>query len=309
MIDEYHVGDNLELFSELQDNSIDLIYFDPPYNTGRDFSDFNDKYDSMLSYRDQFLKPRIEQCRRVLRKTGNIVVHVDPTVSHHVRILLDAVFGEKMFVNEVAWQTGGNAKNKRKMNRFHDTLVCYKASNKSIFNPIYLPYDEKYKKASSVKMCEFHEKEYVTTAIHNSQPHVNPRLNLRYEWNGHNKQWYVGKNKMIMLHEDNRLYYNSKGVPRIKRYLDEMSGIPVRDVWTDINNIQAGEKMDYATQKPVKLLDRVVTMFSCENDIVLDIFAGSGTTGRAALRNNRHYILFDSNPKGKYMFDESIKSE
>ena len=263
----------------------------------------------MSSFRDGFLKPRIEQCKRILKNSGNIVIHVDPTISHHVRMVLDELFGEKLFVNEVAWVTGGNAKNKKKMNRFHDSIICYRKSNKSIFNPQYKPYDEEYRKRSSVKVCEITEKEYVTTAIHNSQPHINPRMNLRYEWNGHENQWYVTKEKMQNLHDENRLHYNKKGVPRIKRYLEEMDGVPVRDVWSDINNTQAGEKLNYATQKPVKLLERIVKMFSNPGDIVLDPFAGSGTTGRASINLDRRYILFDINEKGKQVFLESIEKE
>ena len=309
LTNDYQIGDNLELLKDMPDNCVDLIYFDPPFNTGRDFKDFKDIYPSMMSFRDEFLKPRLSQCRRVLKKEGNIVVHVDPTISHHVRILLDDIFGEKQFVNEVAWVTGGNAKNKKKMNRFHDTLICYRASSASIFNPEYLPYDDAYRKSSSVKVCEHTGREYVTTAIHNSQPHINPRQNLRYRWNGHDKQWYVMKEKMASLDADNRLAYNKKGIPRIKRYLHEMSGIPVRDVWSDIPNVQASEKLDYATQKPVRLIRRVIKMFSKESDLVLDIFAGSGTTGRAAMDLNRSYKLFDINSKGKDIFLESIKNE
>ena len=88
-----------------------------------------------------------------------------------------------------------------------------------------------------------------------------------------------------------------------------MDWIPIRDVSSDINNVQASENLDYATQKPVKLLDRVVNMFSDEGDLVVDIFAGSGTTGRSAKRLKRNYILFDRNPKGKNLFKESIENE
>ena len=306
-VNNYHVGDNIELLKLMPDGYVELIYFDPPFNTGRDFKDFKDQYPSMSSFRDDFLKPRLQECKRVLKLDGNIVIHVDPTISHHVRILLDDIFGEKQFINEVAWVTGGNAKNKKKMNRFHDSIICYRGSSKSNFNPEYLPYDDQYKKSSSVKICEFAGTEYVTTAIHNSQPHINPRINLRYEWNGHHKQWYVSKEKMQSLHSDNRLAYNKKGVPRIKRYLHEMSGIPVRDVWSDIANVQAPEKLNYATQKPVKLLHRIIKMFSDEEDLVLDIFAGSGTTGRAARHLNRSYILCDINSNGKDIFLESIE--
>ena len=309
MIDTFQICDNLELFSQIESDSIDLIYIDPPYNTGRNSGDFVDKFENMKTFRDSFLKPRLQECHRVLKKTGNIVVHVEPKISHHVRILLDEIFGDKMFANEIVWTTGGNAKTKKNMNRNHDTLIWYKVSNNSTFNPIYKEYDENYKKSSGVKVCEFTGKEYVTTAIHNSQPDVNPRFNLRYEWNGFHRQWYVSKEKMIYLHENNRLHYNKRGIPRIKRYLEEMDGIPVRDIWDDISNTQKDEKLDYATQKPVKLLERIVKMFSNEEETVMDIFAGSGTLGRAAINLNRHYILSDINPKAKEVFLSSINNQ
>ena len=155
-------------------------------------------------------------------------------------------------------------------------------------------------------MCKIHNKEYITTAIHNSQPDVNPRMNLRYNWKGITKQWYVSKEKMCELDADNRLQYNKNGVPRVKRFLDEMNGIPLRDIWCDINNVQIGEKLKYATQKPVKLLERILTLYTNENDLCLDIFAGSGTLGRACINKNRKYILFDINSNAKEIFLKSI---
>jgi adenine-specific DNA-methyltransferase len=221
-------------------------------------------------------------------------------------MMCDDIFGDKNFKNEIVWQTGGNAKNKYQLNRFHDTIIVYSKSTKQFFNPMYFKYDEEYKKKSNVKICEIKKKEYVTTAIHNSQPDVNPRPNLRYEWKGHLKQWYVSREKMEELDKDNRLEYNKSNVPRIKRYLDEMEGIPLRDVWTDINNIQSGEKLEYATQKPIKLLERILLLYSDENAICLDIFAGSGTLGRACILQKRNYLLFDINDNGKKIFNESI---
>ena len=155
-------------------------------------------------------------------------------------------------------------------------------------------------------MCPVHKKEYVTTAAHNSQANVNPRPNLRFEWKQNHKQWYFTKEKMEKLDADNRLLYNQKNIPRIKRFLDEMDGIPITDLWTDISNTQNKEKLDYATQKPVKLLNRIIKMYSDENDLVLDPFAGSGTLGRSAIKNNRKYILIDQNEKGKEIFEKSI---
>ena len=111
---------------------------------------------------------------------------------------------------------------------------------------------------------------------------------------------------MQQLHDADRLAYNTNGVPRVKRYVHELDGIPITDLWTDINNTQFGEKVDYATQKPIKLLDRIIKMYSNENDLVVDIFAGSGTTGISALGNNRKYLMVDINEKGKEIFKKRI---
>jgi DNA modification methylase len=305
-INEYYIDDNIELLKKIENDFIDLIYFDPPYNTGRDFYDFDDKFKSKEEY-IEFMRERIKECYRVLKKTGTIVIHIEPKISHYFRFICDDIFGSNNFKNEIVWQTGGNAKNKYKLNRFHDTIIIYSKSNIQIFNPIYFEYNEEYKKKSNVKYCDIYKKEYVTTAIYNSQPEVNPRLNLRYNWNGYDKQWYVSKDKMEILHNENRLEYNKDGIPRIKRFLDEMEGIPLRDIWTDINNIQSGEKINYATQKPVKLLERIVKLYTNENNLCLDIFAGSGTLGRACINTKRNYILVDINIKGKELFQDSIK--
>lgn len=301
IVNNFHVGDNLDLLQTLNDESIDMIYMDPPYNTGRNFHYFNDNYEDFTG----FMKERLEECHRVLKKKGNIIVHVEPRISHKIRILCDDIFSQKNFKNEIVWHSGGNSKNKHQLGRNHDTIIVYGKSANSKFFPVYKPYDVNYKKG--LKKCDHHKKLYSTSAAHNSQPEVNPRMNLRYEWNGHTKQWYVSKEKMRSLHDDHRLEYNKDGIPRIKRFVDEMEGIPVRDTWDDISSIQNGEKTKYATQKPVKLLERILHLYSEENDVCLDPFAGSGTLGRACRRLNRQYILFDINPEAKEVFEQSIK--
>lgn len=303
----YCVGDNLDELKKLSPKSIQLCYFDPVYNTGRNFNDFDDRFESMEAYKT-FMRPRIQEVHRVLKDTGTVVVHIEPRISHHLRYLLDEVFGEKNFMNEIVWQTGGNAKCLKSLNRHHDTIIVYaKKRSEQHFFPQYKPYGDEYRQKNKVKICEHHKKEYITTALHNSQPDVNPRPNLRYEWNGHHKQWYILRQKMKQLHDDHRLAYNSKGVPRIKRFLHEMEGVPIRDIWTDISNTQRGEKLDYATQKPIELLERIVMLYTQENDWVLDIFAGSGTTGRACIKLNRQYLLFDISKKGYDVFTQSVK--
>ena len=282
-----------------------MIYFDPPYNTGRNFFNFNDKFKTKQDY-IEFIRLRLVEVHRVLKKTGSVIIHIEPRISHYFRVLCDDIFGDNNFTNEIVWKTGGNAKNKKKLNRWHDTIIVYSKSSKQTFNPQYAPYGDEYRKKNNVKICEHHGKEYVTTAIHNSQPEVNPRMNLRYEWNGHEKQWYVTRDKMQNLHDDHRLVYNKKGVPRIKRFLEEMDGVPLRDLWIDISNVQRGEKLKYATQKPVKLLERIVRLYSNEGDVCMDIFAGSGTLGRACINEKRKYLLMDINEDGKALFEKSI---
>ena len=166
---------------------------------------------------------------------------------------------------------------------------------------MYKPYSAEYLK--KLKLCPHNNKYYSTSAAHNSQPEVNPRPNLRYEWNGHTKQWYISRDKMELLHNDNRLEYNNNGIPRIKRFAEEMEGVPIRDTWDDVSSIQNGEKTKYATQKPVKLLERVLSLYSQEGDVCLDPFAGSGTLGRACKSMNREFILLDINPEGKVVFE------
>ena len=300
------VGDNLEILKSLPDNSVDLVYLDPPYNTGRNFGEFEDAFPSMLAYASDFLKPRLKECHRILKNDGNIIVHVEARNNPYVRFALDEVFGEKNFRNEIIWKSGGNAKNKKQLGRYHDNLSVYSKSNKPKFNPLYQPYDDEYKKKSNAKLCESRKEWYVTTALHNSQPDVNPRPNLRYEWNGHYHQWYVSLEKMKALHDDDRLQYNKKGIPRIKRFLNEMEGIPVRDLWTDINQIQGSEKLNYPTQKPVLLLERILKLYSNPGDLVCDPFAGSGTLGRAAINLKRDYLLIDVNSHGLDEFNKSI---
>jgi DNA modification methylase len=297
---EYTVGDNITMMEKLDDDSIQLCYIDPPYNTGRDFGDFEDCFASNQEFVTYFLKPRIELIQQKLKNDGTIVVHCDPNASHYIRFMLDDVFGERNFRNEIIWVTGGNKKTKRLLARSHDTIFVYSRSNKQKFNMIYFPYQlsDKVKFDSRGK--------YSTSAAHNSQPDVIKRPNLRYTWNGHHKQWWISEDTMKKLHDDDRLVYNAKGVPRIKRYYSEMDGIPIRDVWSDISSIQGGEKLNYATQKPVKLIERIIELYSDQGDFCLDCFAGSGTLGRACLNMDRNFYLIDINDKGKDIFESSF---
>lgn len=295
------VGDNIELMRAVESNSIDFIYMDPPYNTGRNFLYFEDR---RADFQD-FIRVRVQECHRILKKDGNIVIHVEPRISHRIRVICDDIFGESNFRNEIVWHSGGNAKNKYQLGRNHDTLIVYGKSKHAKFFPMYTEYPEEYMR--HLKMCPHHNALYSTSAAHNAQPSINPRPNLRYEWNGHIHQWYVSREKMQHLHDEHRLEYNARGVPRIKRFVTEMEGIPIRDTWDDISSIQAKEKTEWPTQKPIKLLQRILHLYTQEGDTCLDPFAGSGTLGRACRSLGRSYMLFDIHPRSKEVFDTSIE--
>lgn len=111
---------------------------------------------------------------------------------------------------------------------------------------------------------------------------------------------------MQKLHDEKRLEYNKNGVPRFKKFIEDMDGIPLNDWFDNISNVQMKEKLDYATQKPVKLLDTLLNLFSNPGDTVLDIFAGSGNVGRSCIRNGRNYVLFDISEKARGIFQDSI---
>jgi len=297
---KYIVGNNIEVLNSL-DLEYDFCYIDPPYNTGRNFGDFGDSFKDMDEF-IEFLKPRFELIHKKLKKSGNLVVHIDSISSHYVKVCLDSIFGIKNFKNELIVTTSNMKAVKKKLMRSHDVLLVYsKNSNKSTYNQQYTPYED-----GGIKGKVDERGGYITSAAKNSQPNVIVRPNLRYEWNGHKFQWWISKEKMQKLHDENRLEYNDKGIPRIKRYFNEMNGVPFKDVWTDISSIQGKEKLDYATQKPIKLLERLLDLYTNKTDLCLDIFAGSGTLGRACLNKNRNFVLIDINPKGKIVFEESM---
>ena len=299
-LNQYIVGDNLDILPKI-DVEYDFCYIDPPYNTGRDFGNFMDKFDDMKSFIG-FLRDRVEIIHKKLKSTGIFVLHVDAISSHYCKVMLDEIFGINNFQNEIILCTSGMKVVKTKLMRSHDVLLVYsKNKNRAIFNTIFLPYKNDGKKHKS----DFRG-EYTTSAAVNSQPDVIKRLNLRYEWNGHHRQWWVSKEKMQILHDENRLEYNKLGIPRIKRYFCELKGIPLKDVWNDISSIQGGEKLNYATQKPVKLIERLLTLYTNEKANCIDFFAGTGTLGRACINMNRNYTLIDINADGKELFYQSI---
>lgn len=143
-----HLGDNLEVMKSLPDESVDLIYCDPPFNTGRDFVEFDDRWDSLSGYLD-FMIPRLHEIHRLLKLTGSFYLHCDPTASHYLKVETDKVFNINQFRNEIVWRIGwisGNKTQKKGWIRNHDIILYYTKTDSAInlFNKKYIPYPEDY---------------------------------------------------------------------------------------------------------------------------------------------------------------------
>lgn len=339
-----YYGDNLKILREyIKDETVDLVYLDPPFNSNRNynvlFKDESGKeadaqitafedtwhwtqsaaetYHELLMQADEVSKmieafhgfvgtnqmlaylvmmtARLVELHRVLKPTGSLYLHCDPTASHYLKILLDTIFGAENFRNEIVWRRTNVHSDSKTWSNVSDTVFFYTKSTIFTWNPIYLPHSERHLN-SKYKNLDSNERQYTLSDM--TSP--NPRPNMMYEWKGHTSPqngWRYSKETMAKLDAEGRVWYpeDKSKRPRLKRYLDEMSGTLLGNVWTDINplNSQAQERLGYPTQKPVALLERIIQASSNEGDVVLDPFCGCGTTIAAAQRLNRNWIGID----------------
>ena len=340
-----YYGDNLDVLQRyVKDESIDLVYLDPPFNSRQDYNvlfaekdgsqsssqihAFEDTWEwniesqralqeviehggdvadalrafytflhgsDMMAYL-AMMAPRLVELRRVLKETGSIYLHCDPTASHYLKILMDAVFGPQFFRNEITWKrTGGHNDARRKFGDQSDIILFFAKSDASVFNRSHTAYSESYLK-SHYNQKEPNGRRYRTDNLRS--PH--PRPNLTYDYKGykpHPNGWSVSRELMEKLDAEGKLYFpvSKDGRISVKRYLDEMPGAPVGNLWDDIApiNSQAQERLGYPTQKPEALLERIIKASSNEGDLVLDPFCGCGTTVQVAQRLNRRWIGID----------------
>ena len=341
-----YYGDNLEVLQRyVKDESVDLVYLDPPFNSRQDYNvlfaekdgsqsssqihAFEDTWEwntesaraseqiveqggrvadalrafktflfnsDMMAYL-AMMAPRLIELRRVLKETGSIYLHCDPTASHYLKILMDAVFGPQFFRNEIIWKRShahSDAKQgAQHFGRITDTVLFYSKGTKSIWNSLYTPYDEKYVERD-YRRVDPDGRRY---RIDNLQgPGGAAKGNPSYEVMGVTRYWRYSKEKMEKLIAEGRVIQTRPGaVPQYKRYLDEMPGVPVQNLWDDLSplNNRSNETMHYGTQKPEALLERILKASSNEGDVVLDPFCGCGTTVQVAQRLNRRWIGID----------------
>lgn len=243
---------------------------------------------------------RLLEMQRVLKKTGSIYLHCDPTASHYLKGLMDAVFGKDNFRNEIVWNSATGVKNnvKTRFGRGHDTILFY-GMPKSKFNVQYEPLSEEYLKSHYTYTDEDGRR---FRADNLNAPSTGGH---RYEFLGVTRNWRMTEEQAHQWLAEGRIVHQSitpgsrVRIPSYKRYADESLGRPALDNWTDIGalNSQAKESIGYPTQKPVALLERIIKASSNKDDIVLDPFCGCATTCVAAERLQRHWIGIDISPK------------
>jgi DNA modification methylase len=319
---------------------VNLIYIDPPFNVGSDFSftatlgdhpDDDDlapasftKQPSIIeqkAYRDtwgrgldsylQWFYETALLLRELLADNGSIYVHLDWHVGHYAKCVLDEVFGYENFVNEIIWKRqsakSGSFGSISQFGRIHEVIYYYSKSENRIWNQLYLQYEE----------------EYVVKNFKNVDPNSSNRFSLRDLTaagvrNGDSgkpifiegeeikvpsgRHWAVGlqmgesvQQAVDRLYREDKIWFSKGKMPRLKLFLNELSGVPLQSIWTDISPVQSqsNERVDYATQKPEALLERIIRASSHEGDLVLDCFCGSGTTAATAERLGRRWITAD----------------
>ena len=345
-----YFGDNLPILRDhLGDESIDLIYLDPPFNSNRDYNiifreadlsseppaqvlafedtwrwaqqteaafdelgdvaspplvNMMDGFVSFLGRNDLtaylvMLASRLAELRRILKPNGSLFLHCDPTAGHYIKIMLDHAFGRDKMINQITWKRSSahsdSKQGAKHMGRISDFIFWYAKGSDWTFNVQYTSYDEEYTKKSYRYVEEETGRRYRLDNL--TGPGGKRKGNPQYEVMGVTRYWRYSEEEMDRLVAEGRIIQTKPGnVPAYKRYLDEMSGVELQNVWTDVKPVQSRSKeyLGYPTQKPRALLERIILMASNPGDAILDPFCGCGTTISAAEAiGNRHWIGID----------------
>ena len=348
-INKLHFGDNLQILRQhVEDESVDLVYLDPPFNSNASYNvlfkeksgeesaaqitAFEDTWhwglESEAAFREivtggprkladlmntlitflgrndmmaylVMMAIRLLELHRVLKSHGSLYLHCDPTASHYLKVVMDAVFQPYNFKTEIAWKrtsAHSDAKQGRRQHgRVHDVILFYtKGGVDYTWNVQYTPYDPEYVEQFYRHVEAETGRRYTLGDL--TGPGGAAKGNPEYEVMGITRYWRFTREKMEQMIAEGRVVQQSPGtVPRYKRYLDEMPGVPLQDIWNDIGPIgsQAAERLGYPTQKPESLLERIISTSSNEGDVVLDPLCGCGTTVAVAERLKRRWIGID----------------
>ena len=342
-------GDNLNILREyMPDQSVDLIYLDPPFNSNRNYNVlFKDEhgsesqaqieafedtwhwnieaeqtYNDLLTEAPDRVAKMIESLRsfigtnqmmaylvmmairltemhRVLKPTGCIYLHCDPTASHYLKVVMDAIFGVENFTNEISWKRtttkSDYPQGARNWPRIHDVLLHYRKDVRApgVYHQPFASYSNEYI-STKYRHKDPDGRAYMLDKL--TAPGSGIRGHPQYEFLGVTRYWVYNAEKMKALLAEGRIVQPRPGaVPRYKRYLDEVQGIAIGDSWDDISpiNSMAAERLGYPTQKPLALLERIIQASSNPGDLVLDPFCGCGTAIAAAQNLDRRWIGID----------------
>lgn len=321
-------GDNLEIMRAMPDGCVDLCYIDPPFFTQKDYKNIwgdkesvldwdSAKLDGFFDTKDFFekhvhtgekgltaylvwMRARLVEIHRILKPTGVLYLHLDYHAIHYIKVILDEIFGYSNFRSEIIWKRI-NAKGLafKGFATNTDIILQYTKSKTFTWNAQYRPHDPEY-----VKKFYRHDDEdgrgpYQVADLAN--PGYRP--NLIYDYKGYKppaKGWRITREKMQKLDKEGRLVFpeSKEGRIRKKSYLADMKGNPIDNVWDDIKPVQAQseERIGWPTQKPVALLERIISASTNEGDVVFDCFAGCGTSMHAAHKLKRKWIGIDISP-------------
>ena len=342
---QLYYGDNLDVLGRhVADESVDLVYLDPPFNSNATYNVlfaerdgtqaaaqikvFGDTWrwdegaarayaevveaggrvsqamqalrtflgeTDMLAYL-AMMAPRLVELRRAMKASAGIYLHCDPSASHYLKMLMDAVFGPDQFRNEIVWKRTSAHSSAKRFGPVHDVILFYGRSDEMQWIGGHQPYDAGYVKQRFARGDERPWKDADLTGSgvrHGETGEI---------WRGFNvtakgRHWAYPPTELDRLDSEGMIYWPSKkgGWPRFKKYLNDAKGVPLQDVWTDIYpiNSQAQERLGYPTQKPEALLERIISASSHEGDVVLDPFCGCGTTIAAAQALGRRWIGID----------------
>ena len=317
-------GECLSACAYLKDKGVqvDLVYIDPPFASGADYAKkvyirrnpkvaaaikqaeteldieelkaFEEKMYGDVWDKERYLNWMYENLmamKSIMSDEASIYVHLDYHIGHYVKILMDEIFGEDNFRNEIIWKRSTAHNDSTGFANLHDCIFYYTKSSELYFDIPLVPYSQEY------------IDRYYNKVDENGRKYLDRDLSAKglkgsgysYSWKGKDGYWRCPYTTMERLEKENRLYYTTNGTPRYKQYLDEMEGVPAQDLWTDIFavNSQAEERVDYATQKPEALLERIIKASSNKGMLVADFFGGSGVTAAVANKLGRNFIHCD----------------
>ena len=348
MTNALYYGDNLAVLREsIKDETVDLIYLDPPFNSNASYNvlfkapsgeqsqaqieAFEDTWhwnesaerafdevvtgphsdasimlkamrsalgeNDMMAYL-AMMAVRLIELHRVLKPTGSLYLHCDPTASHYLKVLLDAIFGPDKFLNEVIWKRTSAHSSSNRFGPVHDVILFYAKADDHVWNQVFQPYDETYLDAFYTHVDpdgrRWRRSDLTGAGVRHGET---GKLWRGIDITSKGRHWAYPPSELEKMDRKGRIHWPQKsgGMPMLKRYLEDQPGLPLQDIIADIPPMHnlAVERLGYPTQKPLALLERLIQAASESDAVILDPFCGCGTTIHASQKLNRQWIGID----------------